>query len=97
MSSSIMEKYESMEYGPAPEDASEVVKWLDAHGRAFGHYIDGKWTAVGAESFETKNPATGEVLAKVATASAEDVDAAVKAARAALPGWQALSGHQRAR
>jgi aldehyde dehydrogenase (NAD+) len=86
-----------MEYGPAPEDASEVTKWLDAHGRAFGHYIDGKWTAVGAESFETKNPATGEVLATVATASAEDVDAAVKAARAALPGWQALTGHQRAR
>jgi aldehyde dehydrogenase (NAD+) len=97
MSSSIMEKYESMEYGPAPEDASEVTKWLDAHGRSFGHYIDGKWTAVGAASFETKNPATGELLAKVATASAADVDAAVKAARAALPGWQALTGHQRAR
>jgi aldehyde dehydrogenase (NAD+) len=97
MPSSIMEKYESMEYGPAPEDASEVTKWLDGHGRAFGHFIDGKWTAVGAASFETKNPATGEVLAKVATASAEDVDAAVKAARAALPGWQALTGHQRAR
>jgi len=97
MPSSIMEKYESMEYGPAPEDASEVTKWLDARGRSFGHYIDGKWTTVGAESFETKNPATGEVLAKVATASAEDVDAAVKAARAALPGWQALTGHQRAR
>ena len=97
MPSSIMEKYESMEYGPAPEDASEVTKWLDGHGRAFGHFIDGKWTAVGAESFETKNPATGEVLAKVATASAEDVDAAVKAARAELPGWQALTGHQRAR
>ncbi len=97
MASSVMEKFESMEYGPAPEDASEVTKWLDAHGRTFGHYIDGKWTAVGAASFETKNPATGEVLAKVATASAADVDAAVKAARAALPGWQALSGHSRAR
>ena len=97
MASSVVEKFHSMEYGPAPEDASEVTKWLDAHGRAFGNYIDGKWTAVGAESFETKNPATGEVLAKVATASAADVDAAVKAARAALPAWQALTGHQRAK
>jgi aldehyde dehydrogenase (NAD+) len=97
MPSSVLEKYESMEYGPAPEDASEVTKWLDAHGRAFGHFIDGRWTAVGAAAFETKNPATGEVLARVATASAADVDAAVKAARAALPGWQALTGHQRAR
>ncbi len=86
-----------MEYGPALEDAGEVTKWLDAHGRSFGQYIDGAWTAVGAESFETRNPATGEVLATVATASASDVDAAVKAARAALPAWQALSGHQRAK
>jgi len=97
MSSSIVEKFYSMEYGPAPEDASEVVKWLDAHKRSFGHYIDGAWTAVGKNSFETKNPATGDVLAKVATADAADVDRAVKAARAALPGWQALTGHQRAR
>jgi aldehyde dehydrogenase (NAD+) len=97
MASSVVEKFYSMEYGSALEDASEVTKWLEAHGRSFGHYIDGDWTAVGAESFETKNPATGEVLATVATASAGDVDAAVKAARAALPAWQALTGHQRAR
>ena len=97
MASSIVEKFESMEYGPAPEDAGEVYRWLEARGRRFGSYIDGKWTAVGADSFETKNPATGEVLATVTAASAADVDAAVKAARAALPGWQALSGHQRAR
>ena len=97
MSSSIVEKFYSMEYGPAPEDAGEVNKWLDAHKRSFGHYIDGAWTKVGGTSFETKNPATGEVLAKVATADANDVDRAVKAARAALPAWQALSGHQRAR
>jgi len=80
MSSSIVEKFYSMEYGPAPEDASEVVKWLDAHKRSFGHYIDGAWTGVGKNAFETKNPATGEVLAKVATADAADVDRAVKAA-----------------
>jgi aldehyde dehydrogenase (NAD+) len=97
MASSVVDKFESMEYGPAPEDAGEVYRWLDARGRRFGSYIDGKWTAVGADSFETKNPATGEVLATVTAASAADVDAAVKAARAALPGWQALSGHQRAR
>ena len=97
MASSIVEKFYSMEYGPAPEDASEVTKWLDAHKRTFGHYIDGAWTKVGSASFETRNPATGDVIAKVATADAADVDRAVKAARAALPAWQALTGHQRAR
>src|ERR1700753_2553479 len=86
-----------MEYGPAPEDAGEVTRWLDAHRRSFGHYIDGTWTEPGSASFETTNPATGDLLAHVAQASAADVDRAVKAARAALPGWQALSGHQRAR
>jgi aldehyde dehydrogenase (NAD+) len=96
MASSIVEKFRSMEYGPAPEDPSEVNKWLDAHQRSFGHFINGEWTKVGA-SFDTKNPATGEVLAKVAQADAADVDLAVKAARAALPAWQALTGHQRAR
>jgi aldehyde dehydrogenase (NAD+) len=101
MASSIVEKFELMEYGPAPEDAGEVTRWLEAHGRAFGHYIDGAWTAAGShaksETFAVKNPATGELLATVESASAADVEAAVKAARAALPGWQALTGHQRAR
>jgi aldehyde dehydrogenase (NAD+) len=97
MASSVMEKFKSMEYGPAPEDAGEVNKWLDAHKRSFGHYIDGAWTTVGKSSFVTKNPATGEVLATIANADASDVDKAVKAARKALPGWQALTGHQRAR
>ena len=96
MASSIVEKFHSMGYGPAPEDPGEVNKWLDAHQRTFGHFINGEWTNV-TTSFETKNPATGEVLARIATGTAEDVDRAVKAARAALPGWQSLTGHQRAR
>ena len=33
MASSIVEKYHSMEYGPAPEDASGVTKWLEERGR----------------------------------------------------------------
>src|SRR5580700_2376765 len=95
--STIVEKFYSMEYGPAPEDASEVNKWQDAHKRWFGHYIDGAWTKSATTKFETRNPATGELLASIAQGDAADVDHAVKAARAALPAWQALTGHQRAR
>jgi aldehyde dehydrogenase (NAD+) len=104
MSSSVVEKFYSMEYGPALEDASEVYKWLDSHKRVFGHYIDGAFTAVGSaadgaslRAFAVTNPATGEGLATVDAAGGAEVDAAVRAARAALPGWQALTGHQRAR
>jgi len=95
---SIAEKFVSMEYGPAPEDPREALVWLDAHGRRFGHFIDGGWQApASGQFFETNDPSTGEVLAHVAQGSAADVDAAVKAARAALPVWQSLSPHARAR
>ena len=95
---SIVEKFMSMEYGPAPEDPREAVVWLERHGRRLGHFIDGGWRdPVEGKYFDTTDPSTGETLASVAQGSAADVDAAVKAARAALPGWQGLSGHARAR
>jgi len=95
---SIAEKFVSMEYGPAPEDSKEVSTWLDRHGRRFAHFINGAWSAPGAgEYFETVDPSNGERLAAVAQGSAADVDAAVKAARAAASSWQALTPHTRAR
>jgi aldehyde dehydrogenase (NAD+) len=95
---SIAEKFVAMEYGPAPEDAKEALIWLDHHGRRFGHFINGTWTAPSAgEYFDTADPSTGEKLASVAQGSPADIDAAVKAARAALPQWQSLTPHMRAR
>jgi len=95
---SIAEKFVSMEYGPAPEDPKEVSSWLDRHGRKFGHFVNGSWAAPSdGECFETLDPSNGEKLAVVAQGSAADVDAAVKAARAAFPEWSALTGHSRAR
>ena len=38
---SIVEKFMSMEYGPAPEDPREAVVWLERHERRLGHFIDG--------------------------------------------------------
>ncbi len=92
----IKEIFDSMDYGTAPESASEAMAWIGDHGARFGLFIDGAWTKPG-DTFETKNPATGEVLAKITQAGADDVDAAVRAARKAQPGWAKLSGHQRAR
>ncbi|MGB6132702.1 MAG: aldehyde dehydrogenase family protein [Acidobacteriaceae bacterium] len=95
---SILEKFSSMEYGAAPEDPKEAVSWLERHHRRFNSYIDGAWVKpASGEYFATCDPASGETLADVADASAQDVDAAVNAARKALPKWQALSGHERAR
>jgi aldehyde dehydrogenase (NAD+) len=95
---SIAEKFVAMEYGPAPEDAKEALNWLDQHGRRFGHFINGTWIGPSAgKYFDTVDPSTGEMLASVAQGSAADVDAAIKAARAALPQWQSLTPHARAR
>ncbi|HKW35020.1 MAG TPA: aldehyde dehydrogenase family protein [Candidatus Acidoferrum sp.] len=95
---SIVEKFMTMGYGPAPEDSREALAWLELHQRRFGHFINGDWQAPAAGNyFETADPSTGEKLATVSQGSGEDVGRAVKAARAALPGWQALKPHARAR
>lgn len=92
----VAELFESMEYGPAPEDAGEAAAWLESHGRRFGQFIGGEWTKP-ARAFESRNPATGDVLAKVSQASKGDIDKAVAAARKAFPSWSGKSGHDRAR
>jgi acyl-CoA reductase-like NAD-dependent aldehyde dehydrogenase len=50
-----------------------------------------------ASFFETRDPATGEVLQTLPRASREDVDAAVQAARAAQPAWAAVDPTRRTR
>jgi aldehyde dehydrogenase (NAD+) len=88
---------ETMDYGPAPESDAQAQAWLDKHGRAFDLFIGGEWIAGHGARFPSINPATGKKLATLTEASDEDVDAAVKAARAAQPGWAKLSGYARAR
>ena len=53
--------------------------------------INGKWVeAASGKTFPTYNPATGDVLANIAEGDQADIDAAVKAARAAFNGpWAA--------
>jgi len=88
--------FETMDYGPAPESAAEASAWLVDHGSAFGHFIDGAFTKARPD-FESRNPANGEVLAKLTQATGEDVTAAVAAARRAQPSWEKLGGPGRAR
>ena len=95
---SIAEKFLTMEYGLAPEDPKEAQQWLEDHGRRFGHFVAGEWRQpVDGKFFDSLDPATGEKLASVAQGSATDIDAAVQAAKGALPEWQRLKPHQRAR
>jgi phenylacetaldehyde dehydrogenase len=60
--------------------------------------INGKWVeSASGKTFPTYNPATGEVLARVAAGEHEDIDRAVKAARAAFEKgpWRKMSPSER--
>jgi len=92
----VKEIFESMVYGPAPEAAGLALDWIAARGPAFGPFIDGAFAPPG-ETFPSRNPATGDVLAQVTQCDAADVDAAMAAARRAQPGWEKLGGHGRAK
>jgi succinate-semialdehyde dehydrogenase/glutarate-semialdehyde dehydrogenase len=66
--------------------------------RLLRNFVGGDWIEASAESVrDIVSPVTGETLAEVPDASAEDVDRAVEAARAAQPRWAALSAWERAR
>ncbi|MFD3315104.1 aldehyde dehydrogenase family protein [Streptomyces sp. NPDC058694] len=62
-----------------------------------GMYIDGEWLpAAGTDTIAVVNPADEQVIAHVPAGTADDVDAAVRAARGALPAWAATPPAERA-
>jgi aldehyde dehydrogenase (NAD+) len=65
--------------------------------KTFRNYIGGEWVeASGGETFETRNPATGEVLGAFPRSSVEDVDRAVEAAKEAYERWRLVPAPRRA-
>jgi aldehyde dehydrogenase (NAD+) len=95
---SVRDIFESMDYGPAPESPYEAEKWLQDRDQTLLHYIGGQWQEPDSDNyFETRNPSTGETLARVADGNEVDVNQAVAAAADALEGWVAIGGHGRAR
>lgn len=93
---SVKEIFETMDYGPAPEASGDALAWIVDQGAQFGQFIGGRFTEP-RKDFTSRNPATGEVLADLSSATVDEVDAAVKAARLAQPKWEKLGGHKRAR
>src|SRR6266487_707136 len=93
----VMEIFETMGYGPAPEGAAPGLVWIKEH-EPFGLFINNQWVKPASGQYiESINPATGKQLTKVAAANSADVDAAVAAARAAFESWGKTPGHVRAR
>lgn len=81
------------DYAPAPE-ATDHVEVADR----YDLFVGGSFVRPKTRKyFATTNPATEQRLSQVAQAGAKDVDAAVQAAKRALPSWRRLSGDDRAR
>ncbi|WP_193763720.1 NAD-dependent succinate-semialdehyde dehydrogenase [Hafnia paralvei] len=59
-----------------------------------GYFIAGQWQDA-SNTYEVTNPATGEVVAKVANAGQKETQAAIRAASEALPAWRKTTAKQR--
>ncbi|KAJ3277220.1 hypothetical protein HDU76_010481, partial [Blyttiomyces sp. JEL0837] len=73
---------------------------LNHHGRTFtvptGLFINNKFVpSISGKTFKTVDPATGAVICEVYEGLKEDVDAAVTAAKKALPGWLKVTPEER--
>src|SRR3954453_195824 len=61
-------------------------------------YIDGAWVpSSGSDTIDVENPATEEVIGRVPSGTADDVDKAVQAAKAAFPAWAPPDAEDRPR
>ncbi|AJR00764.1 Succinate-semialdehyde dehydrogenase [NADP+] [Enterobacteriaceae bacterium bta3-1] len=59
-----------------------------------GYFVAGQWQDA-SDTYEVTNPATGEVVAKVANAGQKETQAAIRAASEALPAWRKTTAKQR--
>jgi phenylacetaldehyde dehydrogenase len=82
----------STQLSAIPDDLRESVALAETM------FIGGEWApARSGQTLDVENPATGEVIARVAAGDASDVDRAVAAARVAFPGWRATNPAERSR
>src|SRR5437764_14103991 len=85
----------------ASTDIAVEIKPTKANPKPGKLFINGEFVdALQGKTFETHNPATGEIITHVAEAGAEDVELAVRAARAAFEegsAWRKMTPRDRGR
>ena len=47
----VKEIYDTMSYGPAPENADEAIQFLESHNKKFNLYINGKWVVPSSKKY----------------------------------------------
>ena len=92
----ILEIFKNIKYGPAPEDDSEVLKWIKNLSGSNKNYIDGKWVSSKyGKKIQVINPSNKKKLFKLSISSKSDIDSAVNAASKAHPKWTKISPYKR--
>ena len=86
--SKIIKNFKNIKYGPAPEDDSEVLKWIKNLPKPNHSFINGEWVkSLSRKTLRSINPANNKKLYDLSINSKTDVNKAVKAAKKAFPSW----------
>ena len=71
----VSEIFSSMAYGPAPEAADSAKAWIESHGGAFGHFINGAFVKPkGRKTYTSVDPCSGKALATTLVGENADID-----------------------
>ena len=94
----IVKNFRNIKYGPAPEEAKEVNKWIANLNKPNHLYINGRWVkSKSTKNIQSINPANNSKLFTLAVANKTNVNAAVLAAKKAFPKWSSLSPIRRSK
>ena len=92
----VLQNFKNIKYGPAPEDDTEVLRWIKNLSGSNKNYIDGKWiSSKNSKKIQIINPSNKKKLFKLSISSKNDVDYAVNAANKAHPKWTKISSYKR--
>ena len=94
----IIKNFKNIKYGPAPEDDTEVINWINKISSPNKNYINGKWnTSKRSKKIKVINPSTNKKLFNLTISTKKDVDLAVNSARKAQKKWSSISSFQRSK
>ena len=94
----IIKNFKNIKYGPAPEDDTEVINWINKISSPNKNYINGKWnTSRGSKKIKVINPSTNKKLFNLTISTKKDVDLAVNSAKKAQKKWSSISPFQRSK
>ena len=94
----IIKDFTKVKYGPAIEDDSDVLDWINNIGKPNKIFINGEWIKSSSKkSIKSINPSNNKKLFNLSIASEIDVNKAVKAAKKSFIQWSKKSPYERSK